>query len=66
MFTMLQDLFARGDLGKSGDSCVDRQQVTKKTFRHYRVLGKGGFGEVSELVRIGTDCSIIIFHPSKQ
>ncbi|XP_023601160.1 G protein-coupled receptor kinase 4 isoform X18 [Myotis lucifugus] len=26
--------------------CV-RQPVTKKTFRHYRVLGKGGFGEVS-------------------
>ncbi|XP_059533084.1 G protein-coupled receptor kinase 4 isoform X16 [Myotis daubentonii] len=25
--------------------CV-RQPVTKKTFRHYRVLGKGGFGEV--------------------
>ncbi|XP_020956601.1 G protein-coupled receptor kinase 4 isoform X6 [Sus scrofa] len=23
-----------------------RQPVTKKTFRHYRVLGKGGFGEV--------------------
>lgn len=24
-----------------------RQPVTKNTFRHYRVLGKGGFGEVS-------------------
>ncbi|XP_039694191.1 G protein-coupled receptor kinase 4 isoform X11 [Pteropus medius] len=24
-----------------------RRPVTKKTFRHYRVLGKGGFGEVS-------------------
>ncbi|NXU64914.1 GRK5 kinase, partial [Horornis vulcanius] len=24
-----------------------RQPVTKHTFRHYRVLGKGGFGEVS-------------------
>ncbi|KAF4013206.1 hypothetical protein G4228_004505 [Cervus hanglu yarkandensis] len=24
-----------------------RQPVTKSTFRHYRVLGKGGFGEVS-------------------
>ncbi|XP_006893720.1 PREDICTED: G protein-coupled receptor kinase 4 [Elephantulus edwardii] len=24
----------------------ERQPVTKKTFRHYRVLGKGGFGEV--------------------
>ena len=23
-----------------------RKQVTKATFRHYRVLGKGGFGEV--------------------
>ncbi|NXR87063.1 GRK5 kinase, partial [Hypocryptadius cinnamomeus] len=23
-----------------------RQPVTKHTFRHYRVLGKGGFGEV--------------------
>ncbi|XP_019567077.2 G protein-coupled receptor kinase 4 isoform X6 [Rhinolophus sinicus] len=26
---------------------LERQPVTKKTFRHYRVLGKGGFGEVS-------------------
>ncbi|KAM5283816.1 G protein-coupled receptor kinase 4 isoform 8-T8 [Hipposideros larvatus] len=25
---------------------LERQPVTKKTFRHYRVLGKGGFGEV--------------------
>nr|XP_055101540.1 G protein-coupled receptor kinase 4 isoform X6 [Symphalangus syndactylus] len=26
---------------------LERQPVTKNTFRHYRVLGKGGFGEVS-------------------
>ena len=26
---------------------IKRQPVTKKTFRHYRVLGKGGFGEVN-------------------
>lgn len=26
---------------------INRQPVTKKTFRHYRVLGKGGFGEVN-------------------
>ncbi|XP_036083321.1 G protein-coupled receptor kinase 4 isoform X7 [Rousettus aegyptiacus] len=26
---------------------LERRPVTKKTFRHYRVLGKGGFGEVS-------------------
>ncbi|XP_057402357.1 G protein-coupled receptor kinase 4 isoform X5 [Balaenoptera acutorostrata] len=26
---------------------LERQPVTKDTFRHYRVLGKGGFGEVS-------------------
>ncbi|XP_068132429.1 G protein-coupled receptor kinase 4 isoform X1 [Hyperolius riggenbachi] len=25
---------------------LERQPVTKNTFRHYRVLGKGGFGEV--------------------
>ncbi|XP_045849381.1 G protein-coupled receptor kinase 4 isoform X2 [Meles meles] len=25
---------------------LERQPVTKDTFRHYRVLGKGGFGEV--------------------
>uniref|UniRef100_A0A452FKW6 G protein-coupled receptor kinase n=1 Tax=Capra hircus TaxID=9925 RepID=A0A452FKW6_CAPHI len=25
---------------------LERQPVTKSTFRHYRVLGKGGFGEV--------------------
>jgi hypothetical protein len=25
----------------------NRQPVTKNTFRQYRVLGKGGFGEVS-------------------
>uniref|UniRef100_A0A8C3YRI3 G protein-coupled receptor kinase n=1 Tax=Catagonus wagneri TaxID=51154 RepID=A0A8C3YRI3_9CETA len=25
---------------------LERRPVTKKTFRHYRVLGKGGFGEV--------------------
>lgn len=25
-----------------------RQPVTKNTFRQYRVLGKGGFGEVSD------------------
>ncbi|XP_046851462.1 G protein-coupled receptor kinase 5-like isoform X2 [Xenia sp. Carnegie-2017] len=25
---------------------LERQPVTKKLFRHYRVLGKGGFGEV--------------------
>ncbi|XP_003461923.3 G protein-coupled receptor kinase 4 isoform X1 [Cavia porcellus] len=25
---------------------LERQPVTRKTFRHYRVLGKGGFGEV--------------------
>ncbi|XP_019408899.1 PREDICTED: G protein-coupled receptor kinase 4 [Crocodylus porosus] len=25
---------------------LERQPVTKHTFRHYRVLGKGGFGEV--------------------
>ncbi|KAL6082851.1 hypothetical protein STEG23_002545, partial [Scotinomys teguina] len=24
---------------------LERQPVTKNTFRHYRVLGKGGFGE---------------------
>ena len=27
---------------------LERAQVTYKTFRMYRVLGKGGFGEVSE------------------
>ncbi|XP_032251491.1 G protein-coupled receptor kinase 4 isoform X3 [Phoca vitulina] len=26
---------------------LERQPVTKNTFRHYRVLGKGGFGEAS-------------------
>ena len=26
--------------------CLERQPITKKLFRHYRVLGKGGFGEV--------------------
>ena len=26
--------------------CSHRQPVTKNTFRQYRVLGKGGFGEV--------------------
>ncbi|XP_070608704.1 G protein-coupled receptor kinase 5 isoform X2 [Erythrolamprus reginae] len=26
--------------------CLERQPVTKNTFRQYRVLGKGGFGEV--------------------
>ncbi|CAB3988927.1 G -coupled receptor kinase 5-like [Paramuricea clavata] len=26
--------------------CLETQPVTKKLFRHYRVLGKGGFGEV--------------------
>ncbi|XP_055562585.1 G protein-coupled receptor kinase 4 isoform X2 [Falco cherrug] len=26
---------------------LEKQPVTKHTFRHYRVLGKGGFGEVS-------------------
>lgn len=31
------------------DFCFSsRQPVTKNTFRQYRVLGKGGFGEVSE------------------
>ncbi|KAL4695607.1 hypothetical protein H8959_000702 [Pygathrix nigripes] len=25
-----------------------RQPVTKNTFRHYRVLGKGGFGEAAD------------------
>ncbi|XP_028668755.1 G protein-coupled receptor kinase 6 [Erpetoichthys calabaricus] len=25
---------------------LERQPITKNTFRHYRVLGKGGFGEV--------------------
>ena len=35
------------------NSCfiLSRQPVTKKLFRHYRVLGKGGFGEVSVTVR---------------
>ncbi|EAW82479.1 G protein-coupled receptor kinase 4, isoform CRA_a [Homo sapiens] len=28
---------------------LERQPVTKNTFRHYRVLGKGGFGEVVSL-----------------
>lgn len=28
---------------------VFRQHVTKNTFRQYRVLGKGGFGEVCNL-----------------
>ncbi|KAB0404201.1 hypothetical protein E2I00_003903, partial [Balaenoptera physalus] len=28
---------------------LERQPVTKNTFRHYRVLGKGGFGEVSSM-----------------
>lgn len=28
-------------------SLFNRQPVTKNTFRQYRVLGKGGFGEVS-------------------
>ena len=28
-----------------------RQPVTKKLFRHYRVLGKGGFGEVGGFVK---------------
>lgn len=28
-------------------SCIYSQAVTKNTFRQYRVLGKGGFGEVS-------------------
>ena len=27
---------------------LERAQVTYKTFRMYRVLGKGGFGEVSK------------------
>lgn len=27
-----------------------RQPVTKNTFRQYRVLGKGGFGEVSRFL----------------
>lgn len=28
--------------------CFDRQPITKDTFRQYRVLGKGGFGEVRD------------------
>ncbi|XP_063520508.1 G protein-coupled receptor kinase 4 isoform X2 [Pongo pygmaeus] len=28
---------------------LERQPVTKNTFRHYRVLGKGGFGEQSPM-----------------
>lgn len=27
-----------------------RQPITKDTFRQYRVLGKGGFGEVRDTV----------------
>lgn len=32
----------------AGFLLFSRQPVTKNTFRQYRVLGKGGFGEVSE------------------
>ena len=35
--------------------------VTKKTFRHYRVLGKGGFGEVRKLICI---IFIVVYHPN--
>ena len=36
-----------------------RQPVTKKLFRHYRVLGKGGFGEVG-FVNRKTLCTLQI------
>ncbi|TMS03921.1 G protein-coupled receptor kinase 5 [Larimichthys crocea] len=32
---------------------LERQPITKDTFRQYRVLGKGGFGEVRDTVSDG-------------
>ncbi|XP_024894904.1 G protein-coupled receptor kinase 5 [Pteropus alecto] len=38
---------------------LERQPVTKNTFRQYRVLGKGGFGEVSERPRFQLAVSVL-------
>lgn len=37
-------------------SFSSRQPVTKNTFRQYRVLGKGGFGEVSNSETLCSEC----------
>ena len=37
---------------------LERAQVTYKTFRMYRVLGKGGFGEVRSDHMANPECSI--------
>lgn len=54
----------RGGITDICNSCCNncfflliRQPVTKHTFRHYRVLGKGGFGEVSTKV---TFCKAVL------
>lgn len=38
--------------------CLHSQPVTKNTFRQYRVLGKGGFGEVNVGIRTTNPCSV--------
>lgn len=37
-----------------------RQPVTKNTFRQYRVLGKGGFGEVSEHAHLQWEVPLLL------